>query len=82
MHIVGRSQTSGGFNTKVSRISGKGVGVKKLGKYKTKGSGMTQAFYENAQTMEDPTKNYSPANVKKFDKIKIKGSKPKNYITF
>lgn len=72
MHIVGRKQTTRGFNTK----------AKSSNRNKTKGYGMVKEFYENAQTMEDPTKNYSPGNVRKFDKIKIKGSKPKNYITF
>ncbi len=80
MHIVGRTQTSGGYTT--GKRFGSGLKVARLMQNATKGSGMSKEFYSSAESISDKAKVYSPENIKKFDKVKIRSSKPKNYITF
>lgn len=81
MHIIGRANTTGGFNTRGAR-SGGGMRINRLMKSPTKGSGMSEEFYSNSTNMSDKSKVYAPENIRKFNKVKISSSKPKNYITF
>ena len=81
MHIIGRASTTGGFNTRGVRGGG-GLRINRMAKASTKGYGMSEEFYSQSANMSDKSKVYAPENVRKFNKVKISSSKPKNYITF
>lgn len=82
MLVFSRKSTSKGNSAIGRRVQGGGLRMNRTMRLSTKGKGMKEDFYEEISKIEDKTKSFSPELVKKFESVKIKGSKPKSYITF
>jgi hypothetical protein len=82
MHIIKTTQTSGGVNARGRKAVGGSIHFGRKMNNPTKGFGMDKEFYSKSIDEGNQANTYTPSNVKKFDKIKVKGSKTKNYITF
>lgn len=74
--------TSKGSMVGGTKVLGGGLRMNRIMRLPTKGAGLKEDFYDAVDNLSDKTKAYSPNLVKKFESIKIKSSKPKNYITF
>lgn len=79
MHIFSRKSTNKGFGVKGKKVSGGGLRLNRAMRLKTKGNGLSEEYFKSAQNESEPLK---PDFVKKFKGVRIKNSKPKEYITF
>lgn len=77
MYIVKRQSAQGGFNVKR-----KGGAIHRLYNMKTEGLGKakTREFIEN-NNASHPFKSLSGGNLRSFENVRLKGTKPKKYIS-
>ena len=79
MRIIKRQSAQGGFNVRPTYGS-----VKKMMNMKTEGAGVGKKYYEETN-VSHPFKSLGKSNIDKLgaglSEMKIKGSRPKKYIS-